>query len=430
MSRSDGGAAGARVLAPIRNGRALGLLADRAAPCFVVETSRTIGGVGRTLRWRYAATEHTDDQPVTVLLTNLASATVDEELAALPAGIARRTGDYEEAEADEEAEGTTLTASGDAWGLCTAIVVEDARNIMQVLAHLQRTQPMCRHVIDDATREHWFELGIERFDRSRWNFFNQTDDTAAPKQSWHKWTLSWIPTHWRVLPFTWRRLVANLDAETPDAAPCPLSDHMIEYRLERTDAEVVRRVAAGASERASERATARSLRSPFVDPLAVLRARARRWRRLRPAVRRVTAALTDAQARELLHALLVVRFLDRADPDHAAAVQTLEFYVRHGYTARMLGPYRQDARHVGYGHRPRTFRHLSQYNIEMLDVDVLSAIYQPDGSLKGRRSAVRARPAVAPRQMHNDAHYRTRLLEAAVFAPASRTTWATTSPDT
>lgn len=397
---------------PICGGAALGTLAHRQVPSFFAETHRTIGGIGRTLRWRFASTAHTDSAGVEVILTNLASDVAFWHAFDGVSSVAAHT--------------SPIECDDDEYGVCTSMSVHDARNVMQVVSLLALSNPAMRYIILDATREHHFELGIERFDRSKWNFYNQTDTTAAPKQSWHKWTLSWIPTSWSHLPFTWSRLAMNLDDLCIDRAPAPLCYHLVESRLQRLDAEIrKRRIARDARPEAGTTASdvggRRSLRSSVADPTVVLMARRRALARRRSGKRHVTSSLSPEQTRELLLAFSIVRYECDASVDYRAAVQILQFYIMYGFTARVVGPYRQDAQHVGFGRRPRRFRNLRQYDVAQLDVGVLSRMYQSNGDLHGCGAPRCAKRATTAR---NDHKYMARLRASqSRFVPLDPVSW-------
>ena len=57
------------------------------------------------------------------------------------------------------------------------------------------------------------------------------------------------------------------------------------------------------------------------------------------------------------------------EASHTQAAQIMMQYLMHGYTARVFGPYRRDALHVGHGKTLRRFR-LAQYNPKNLHVSI------------------------------------------------------------
>lgn len=422
------------VLPGLRCGAALFPNADHSPPSSVFSvTHKTIGGIGRTLRWRFRSTEHADTAAVDVLLSHIACTRerLDALLEDLTPDVVVRVGEYEECGEDEEDE---------ALGLCAVLRVLNARNMTLVLVHLASVTTF-EYVVEDETREHVFDVGIERFDRSHWNFFKQDSSLAAPKQSWHKWSMSWIPDTWSVLPFTWSRLAHNLDHLAIRDAPLPLRHHLVRHRAERAEAELAARGRADARRCDDSRPNA-SARTQRADPTLVLRARARSLRASLPATRCVTAALTEAQQRELLRALVTVRYpTPSGEEERARAERVLHSYMMNGYTARVFGPYKQDARHVGHGVTLRRFRRLTQYDPSNLPTEVLNETYQPDGTLRGRaapredggaRTRKRARETKPrKRRANNDVVYYSTLRAEPRFEPAEddmEKTSASTSP--
>ena len=399
------------VLGPINDGAPFGFMAmcSPLATSFLKPKHRVIGGVGRTLRWVVTATDHSDSEPVILLLSNVTGNEHDLIVATygLPDWLQVCISDVEVDEEDDE------------YGTCATLYISDARCLLQVVAHLHQSVSFS-YIVEDTSRERLFEFGVERFDRSRWNFYNQTEVTAAPKQSWHKWTFDWMPSDWKVLPFTWARLCANLDALDPMSAPSPLCHHLVTFRIACAESALE----TGSPDMIPPAPTPACSVKSTSDPREVLEARRRMWKRTLPTQRHVTSSLTDAQAEELLLAMYVIRYVGQPESRLEAAYGTMRDYIMHGYTARIFGPYRQEARHVGHGRTNRKFKTLSQYQPQNLSIRVLNGMYQLDGSLKGRgmrtqtagrggRGRGRGRIPVAkraPRSMTNDARYHGRLL--------------------
>lgn len=361
-------------------------------PHVVTEIRKPIGGIGMTLRWSYRAAPHDDHDPVDIIFSHIDDPSAFSTRALrLPASIASLADDVEE---DDE------------MGWCACVRVCDASRLMGVVVFLSRTTTF-KYELDDpsGTRECTFDIGVERYDRASWNFWNQTDDTAAPKQSWHKWDFSWAT--WDVLPFTWRRLAVNIRETVLTRLPMPLRFHVARYRAD---------LAATSAEQTDDEAL-RTLR----------RMRERHYRARVPRKAVVTRSLKTEQSRELIRATFERRF-GRDDVEAAArSADVLRRYIMVGYTSRLFGPYRQEANHVGHGRKPRVFRHLTQYRPEALPVRVLNQIYQSDGTFRGNlgrrrrrddpneddetRAARRLakRKSRPPRQMQNDVLYAERL---------------------
>jgi len=405
------------------HGRSLGAFREMPPPPTTLfrEHTKVIGGVGKTHRWSFTGPERLAERPVRVLVAGLASAdatrALDEAIARDPHRAMTRVEDFGDA-----GDGT----------VGTVVVVNPAHRYLTSVGHLTRHVD-CELLLEDETEELTFDIGIERFDRSKWNFWNQEDESACPKQSWHKWNFTWLPEHWRVLPFTWSRLAANLDDLALDDAPMPLRDRLVTYRLEHA----ARAMATHDPQSRTVHDSDPSRAGAASDPLLVQHARARALRAHAPRVHAVTSALTPDQSRELLYATYVTVFLGAgAEPELlATAARVHMHYIRYGYAGRIFGPYKQNAQHVGHGKRCRAFRALPQYDPKNLPVDVLSRLFRPSGALEGkgaRQSRARSAPRKAPRCMANDLLYRTKLREEAEtegFLTLRGKTCASTSPD-
>ena len=350
-------------------------------PPMYKEAPKFIGGVGRTIRWQFAGTDHRDHDPIGVLFTRIADAEAFLRAAdSLPAAIAVRDSEVEQ---DEEE------------GACASVRVADAQHVSIVVHHVTSRVACGYELDDDGTRERRFEIGIERFDRSDWNFFGQDEKTAAPKQSWVKWDFSWMPEHWTTLPFTWERLAANLDCEAFSSFPLPLRHHVARHRL---------RDAQGGGEGA--------------PPTVLARARRRRYEAAVPKVPHVIGGLSTRQSMQLLLATHTRRCCPHDDAAMAESTHVLRAYLRYGYTSRVFGPYRQEALHVGHGKSYRVFRKLPQYRVDRLALRVLNRTYScEEGTLvgrSGRASRSRASAAAskaAKRVMRNDEAYRAQIRE-------------------
>ena len=365
-----------------------------AVPSIVKETKKPIGGIGMTLRWSFRAAAHDDTAPVDVIFSHIESPDAFSKACEdIPPDVARKSSDIER---------------DDSLGCCASVHVSDATLLMCVVIHLHRSTSF-EYELDDetGTRECTFDIGVERFDRASWNFWNQTDDTAAPKQSWHKWDFSW--GEFEHLPFTWRRLAKNY-TEEPSKLPIPLRYHAAGDRF------------ASASDSRDRVSTGDA---PHEALVRLYDLRARIYAKMIPARPVVTRSLTTPQSRELLRATLEWRF----SRDEAANRfrEVFRRYIVMGYTSRLFGPYRQEGNHVGHGRKPRKFRNLDQYKPYALPVRILNQIYQADGTFAGnveedqgqrtkRNGTVRVpekRRAVGaqfkPRKMRNDEAYAAKL---------------------
>ena len=174
-----------------------------------------------------------------------------------------------------------------------------------------------------------------------------------------------------------------------DDLPKPLVFHVCRYRAEKLQASMDASADGGS---------------------IVQHARLRAYHRRIPARAHVTASLCENQARELLYAMWTRRF-KASDASLVDSQEILESYILHGYTSRLFGPYRQEARFVGMGLLPRRFKKLPQYDPHSLSLVVLNNLYQPDGTLAGRESRISRKRAnhIEPRTMDNDKSYAKRL---------------------
>ena len=228
-----------------------------------------------------------------------------------------------------------------------------------------------------------------RFDRSSWNYWNQTEESAAPKQSWHN-GISRIDSKWKTLP-----LETGCDCEQHERQVLAHANTHIPHVLRHQKRTLVRSLSD----------TSTSLIDAHLEEK-----RQRVYDRLIPTQKYVTAGLYDDQARELLHIAFQRRFVC-TDPND---VPVLNAYMLHGYTSRMFGPYKQEALFVGRGRGRREFKNMPQYNVDSLSIKVLNRIYQTDGSLKGtsKRPSRSTKLSVAiPRTMHNEEKYTDQLLK-------------------
>ncbi len=358
------------ILPPLFNGEVIDDEQTYSVPCFMKETIKPIGGIGITVRWTYKGIKYDDHDEVGMLCMNIEDpAEFEDAVTSLTKHfVIKRDGEYEE---DDE------------YGNCTSLIIFDAQHIIAVALYIEKYTKFKYEIDDNGARQREFEIGIERFDRSNWNFWNQTEETAAPKQSWHKWDFSWIDPSWNVLPFTWRRLVKNIDISYK-SLPKPLCYHKCQYEA--------------------------ALLKENMGNDIVMNARYRAMKRFIPFKPHVTPSLTTDQSRELLFATLCRRFLQSGERLKWSK-SIFDKYILYGYTSRLFGPYEQGAKFVGYGENPRKFKKLPQYEPESLSIDVLNKIYKTDGSFGGKKIRVSRKRTLHsdPREMNNDINYAKRL---------------------
>ena len=345
------------VLPPVFQGNAL--YADHESPPrgIVKEIQRTIGGIGRTIRWQYTSVAHGDEAPISIHFTNIQSEDHFRAAAqAIPPSIAT-------CEASPE-------MLDEPYGLSAALLLSSAVHVHEVIAFVTDRVACDAQLDDDSSRTRTVELGVERLDRSHWSFNQQQASVASPKQSWYKWDFSWLPDDWENVPFTWQQLADNFTNVSIDTLAMPLRFHVAKRRADA--------LAASAQQAVRHSADAR---------LALCRMR---WYRSHvPEMPHVASALADCQVRELLHASYELRF--RRSTTQSAAMRERSvsiaraYVIEAGYVARLFGPYRQNGHHVGRGWNPRMFKRLPQYDRSNLPLRSLARMFTPDGSLRGSK---------------------------------------------
>lgn len=374
------------ILPPVRDGTSV-RSHDDIVPFYMHEKVKAIGGVGTTLRWSFTNTRHDDSDPIDLFFVGISDTAAFEVAMTSISHTAHIVGSLE-------------CLDDDPGNMCAQVHIFDARTSMMIVHRVAMAVTFREYIFDDdGTRVAKYEVGIERFDRSRWNFWNQSDDTAAPKQSWYKWDFSWMDSRWVTLPFTWHRLARNVYDEDIASISRPLRHHVAQHRIEAIRKSLAQRTAASSSRGYG----------------IVCKRRIRHLIQHVPERRYVTAALTQIQTRELLMALVRRRF---GCEDGLRDV--FEAYIRHGYTSRIFGPYNQEANFVGHGKNRRHFKLMRQYDIGQLPVHVLNNIYQTDGTYRGMnkphiRSKKKGTAVNPPRQMNNERYYTGDLRDTARF---------------
>ena len=384
------------------NGQPFGLLTPwiQTGECvpngaFFKEKNKTIGGVGKTTRWEYSAGPRLDSDPLRVLIFNISVApdAFDSLLESIGSNHVYREAEYELVSDDED-----LSFNG----LATSIVITQANAYARIAVQLLRGAHFKPIIDEDGPRNLQFEIGVERFDRAKWNFHNQKQNSACPKQSFHKWGFAWMPDEWSVLPFTWYRLAQNMDDTSIDNLPMPLRMHTTKLRMDQIDEELKRRFKW--SHRASDpRTSARHGRS---DPIVVLSARRQMLKaKLKTMDETITSTLRPEQAKELLFATYTLEFTSPSPQLRLACAEVLRRYILYGHAGRIFGPYSQSAKFVGMGKKRRMFVFLRQYRPENLPMSTVSRIYDPEtGSLTVRDKTMRKKKRHAYRE-RTDKHY-------------------------
>lgn len=107
-----------------------------------------------------------------------------------------------------------------------------------------------------------------------------------------------------------------------------------------------------------------------------------------PKKRYVSAALTEAQSKQLVHAFygLVLEGTHDEETREALSLVLFHYMKERGYTARWMGKYVQNALNVGNGDEFRNFERLAQYAPAKLPTAVLNKLCGRDGRLHCRGS--------------------------------------------
>lgn len=295
------------------------------------ELTATIGGIGKHTRWSVILPNQKCKESAALRVTNIHDRDefrrfVDSMLR--PFGLCR----YE-----YDADGAT------------EVEVLDPMNVGIVAAGLH-----CGGYVATVTKDIFSsgaKLAPERYDRSEHMWWNQDQRVAGPLRDVHRWNFDFIPSTWKIIPFTWQSLCENLTSVPSEAAgalPLPLRDYFVTMRAERST---------------DDDEKARLLR---------LRGRAS-----------VTCRLSASQNFQLLNATYW-NTIAPFNPTTVKLAQLVRFrYMIHGYTSREVGGYRQTASHLGHGANIRTFRNKPQYRRENLSAEMINQIYQADGTLRG-----------------------------------------------
>jgi len=180
------------------------------------ETTATIGGIGKHLRWSMPALQAHVRGAVDVFVANISNA--DDFMAWIPS-----LRPFALWPSDEQIDNGA-----------TIVRIVDASYTMQMLSHLHVRGYGA--VIADESQERTFKLGIERFDRSDHMWWSQSDKACAgPLRDVHRWHYAWLPTEWTTVPFTWQAMARYADTleysdvERSDVQrlPQPLRNHVV-----------------------------------------------------------------------------------------------------------------------------------------------------------------------------------------------------------
>lgn len=290
-------------------------------------------------------------------------------------------------------------------------------------------------------------LGIERLDRihsqvvlNEETMVQEDDNMYGLRRGCDNWRFPWLPAGWKV-PITWDHLVENVASHADvRTLPDPLRRHVAEHRLRTGQYDLV-----GTKwERSVPQALAQEIQweregvipflsggrricttpppqlvsllangvtefdpsshawladfLPRVCPKTLVRGEDGVWynpvdttQRLRLCKlgkRKVSAALEECQSKQLITAfyLLCVEKVEEPLLQRALSLIMFRYMVERGYTARWMGKYDQDAKHVGNGKDRRVFRKLTQYAPHRLPVEVLNKLCGRDGRLQTRGS--------------------------------------------
>jgi hypothetical protein len=107
-----------------------------------------------------------------------------------------------------------------------------------------------------------------------------------------------------------------------------------------------------------------------------------------PTKRWVSGRLDSQQSKQLIEAFYLLTVERVTDPLIHKAVRLILFHYmkERGYTARWMGKYEQDGRHVGNGDTFRRFSRLQQYAPHRLPTEVLNRLCDKNGKLHNRGS--------------------------------------------
>jgi len=261
---------------------------------------------------------------------------------------------------------------------------------------------------------------------------SKIDDTYGLRRGSDNWCFSWLPRGWEP-PITWDHMVRNVSDRYPiHDIPQPLRQHVARFRLERGDfppigskwtraltiptIEELQWNAANCNNVETVAPPHPLRRIITLSPGDTIKVARDEWdvsarvdlntlanvdgvwyrpcdtrRSLEkhiPSKRLVSCALDKRQSKQLIEAFYHLTVERVTDPIVKKALRLVLFHYmkERGYTARWMGKYEQDARHVGNGDTFRRFSRLHQYAPHRLPIDVLNKLCDRTGKLRNRGS--------------------------------------------
>ena len=319
------------------------------------------------------------------------------------------------------------TEKDEDYGNVNEIVIYHHSMVSHVGAILARAG--CTVLMEDAVMNAQRCLAIERLDRIPSKAMDDElddDDAYGLRRGSDNWRFPWLPASWNRVPITWDHMVANVlettNAEDIEDIPQPLRQHVAAEHIRRGNYQALgsrwtkthppsqtelNGTISNALSRVVWHDAPESLKARPIDIHIVrdtimlnmiFQANDGQWyrpidtRRFLekhiPPKRFVSAALSTEQSKQLVTCfyLLVVEDVKDVEIRHAVSLILYQYFKERGYTARWLGKYVQDARHVGNGKDFRSFIRLAQYAPERLPKEVLEKLCGKNGRLVNRGS--------------------------------------------
>lgn len=326
------------------------------------------------------------------------------------------------------------------YGIVQEIIVHEPSNVAYVCSVVARQGGVPR--LDDVGRDSRRPIGVERLDRigakvvQTRDMVEEEDQIFGIRRGFQNWKFPWLPPSWPHVPLTWDHLVKNFDTVSNDeisSVPQPLLQHICKQRLEtkahpeqgckwsRVDYEPLpsevdffashpdsvpppplRRIVHPPTPIPALQGDGFHVDtppwSPSPAPNTLMHVPGEGWfrscdttRQLTrhiPSRRFVSGALKVEQSKQLILCFYLQVVERVTDPTLLRALCLIQYryMVQRGYFARWLGPYVQNAMHVGNGDTFRTFRRMTQYRPESIPSQVLNRIVDKDGHLCNRGS--------------------------------------------
>lgn len=332
------------------------------------ESECTIGGVGKTLRWKYV------DCQREVLKRNeeKVNLVVALEQESSYSHVRRILSDLKECWLEAEREAWEEEGEGGETMRLVRVIVYKPSNVCRVAYLLHREGISC-----DVEREEQSSkdtIGIERLDRM---------SKEGPRRDVERWKFDFVPSSWRVPPFSWERLCRNLEGEEAAHFPLPLSHHLLDYQIGiATSLLSVLRPELETSRSYAERSSIRLLVRSWEEKRSSLLSKRDSYPLLFQKVS--SSKLSFSQVRQLLachHCSL--RRGDIELEERVVRALKMRYLLDGGYFVRRFGQYDHSAKHLGHGSSLRNFPSMPQYDRQSLSIEVLNRIYKEDGSLRG-----------------------------------------------